>query len=439
VRKVWTIAVREYRAIVGTKAFLLVLMLMPVFMFGGIAVQTMLEGRVGPSQRTIVVLDATGVLFDDLSKAAEQRNENEIFDLTTHKQIKARFVLQRGPAGPVTEEVRYQLSERVRGHGNDAIDAFLEIPADLIRMPSGGEGPKVKFYAENAAVADERGWFEQKLSDAVRVCRLREAKIDPEVVARASTRVNVDSLGLVDRSQAGDFTKPRGSSIRETILVPFGVMMLMWLVIFLVTQPMLECVLEEKSQRIAEVLLGSANAFQLMAGKLIGGVAGSLTVVLIYGVGATGVAWYYDALDLIPLRVVPWFLVYQVLAVLMFGSLFMAVGAAVNERKEVQGLLMPVYLIMMIPLFVWFQIVRDPTGDFATWISFIPPATPLVMVLRIGASTAVPLWQVLAGIAVTLASTLVCLFAAARIFRIGILAQGKTPKIGELLRWAIRG
>jgi ABC-2 type transport system permease protein len=439
VRKVWTITVREYRAMVGTKAFLIVLTVMPIFMFGGIAVQKLLEGQVGPSQRTIVVLDGTGVLFDDLSKAAEQRNENEIFDLASGRQIKPRFVLQCGPAGAATEEVRYQLSERIRGHGSDAIDAFLEIPADLARMPSGGEKPKVKFYAENAALSDERGWFEQKLSDAVRVRRLREVKIDPEVVARASRWVNVESLGLVQRSQGGDFTKPRESSIKETILVPFGVMMLMWMVIFLVTQPMLECVLEEKSQRIAEVLLGSVNAFQLMAGKLVGGIAGSLTVVLIYGVGAIGVAWHYDALDLVPLRVIPWFLVYQVLAVLMFGSLFMAVAASVNDRKEVQGLLLPVYLIMMIPLFVWLQIVRDPTGEFATWISFIPPCTPLVMVLRIGASAAVPWWQAALGIVETLAATVVCLFAAARIFRIGILAQGKTPKLGQLLRWAIRG
>ena len=438
-RKVWIIAVREYRAIVGTKAFLIAITLMPVFMFGGIAIQKMLEGRVGPSQRTIVVLDGTGVLFDDLSEAAQQRNQNEIFDLETGREIKPRFVLERGPAGPVTEETRFELSERIRRHAGDAIDAFVEIPADTLRMPSGTETPRGKLYAENAALADEKGWFEQKLSDAVRTRRLKEAKIDPEVVARASRWVNVETLGLVQRSQEGDFTKPRESSIRETIFVPFGIMMLMWLVIFLVAQPMLESVLEEKSQRIAEVLLGSANAFQLMAGKLIGGVGGSLTVVLIYGAGAVGVAWHYDALDLVPLRIIPWFLIYQVLAVLMFGSLFMAVGASVNQVKEAQGMLMPIWLLMMIPLFVWFQIVRDPTGEFASWISFIPPATPLVMVLRIGASAAVPLWQAVLGIVVTLAATAVCLFAAARVFRIGILAQGKTPKLGQLLRWAIRG
>jgi ABC-2 type transport system permease protein len=142
---------------------------------------------------------------------------------------------------------------------------------------------------------------------------------------------------------------------------------------------------------------------------------------------------------LVPLRIVPWFIVYQILAVLLIGSIFMAVGAAVNQLKEAQSMLMPIWLLLMFPLFVWFQVVRDPLGSFATWLSFIPPATSLMMVLRMGSTAAVPLWQPLLGILVMLAATLVVVFAAARIFRIGILAQGKAPKMVELVRWAIRG
>ncbi len=96
-RKVWIIALREYRAIVGTKAFVLAIVLMPVLMFGGIAVQKMLEGRVGPDEKKIAVLDGTGVLFEVLSKAAQQRNGNEVFD-STGKQIKPRYVLLVGLA-----------------------------------------------------------------------------------------------------------------------------------------------------------------------------------------------------------------------------------------------------------------------------------------------------------------------------------------------------
>ena len=194
----------------------------------------------------------------------------------------------------------------------------------------------------------------------------------------------VESLGLVARSQSGEFSKPRETNMIESIFLPFGMMMLMFMTIFLAAQPMLESVLEEKSQRIAEVLLGSVNAMQLMAGKLLGGLGGSLTVVVTYASGALAVAWYFDVLHLVPLRIVPWFLAYQILAVMMFGSLFMAVGAACNQLKEAQSMLMPIWLLMMFPLFVWIQVVRDPTGSFGTWLSFVPPATPLLMVLRLG-------------------------------------------------------
>ena len=134
--KILIVANREYRAIVGTKAFLIVITMMPVLMFGGIAVQRMLEGRVGPAEKKITVLDGTGVLFASLAAAAQSHNEHEIFDPANGKRIKPRLVLEAGPAGKATEETRFQLSEQVRCR---QIDAFLEIPAGVDRMPAQGK------------------------------------------------------------------------------------------------------------------------------------------------------------------------------------------------------------------------------------------------------------------------------------------------------------
>jgi ABC-2 type transport system permease protein len=433
VGKILVIAAREYRAIVGTKAFFVALMLMPVLMGGGIAAQLFLKNRLGPTERKIMVLDASGVMIEKLAQAAQQRDK-EI--LEKGKQIGPRYVLQASPAATATEEMRFDLSEQVR-HG--LIDAFVEIPAGIDKLPSGKERPEVKYYAENASLSDERHWLQGIINNIVRESRLREAKIDADLVARATAWINVEPFGLVSRSQTGQIGKAQQSNIEQSIFLPFGMMMLMFMVVFLAAQPMLESVLEEKSQRIAEVLLGSANAFQLMIGKLIGGIGGSLTIVVTYAIGGFALAWCYNVLQMIPIRIVPWFIVYQILAVMLFGSIFMAVGAAVNQLKEAQAMLLPIWLLLLFPLMVWFQVVRDPMGSFATWISFIPPVTSLMMILRMGSTAAVPLWQALVGIAVMLAATLVCVFAAARIFRIGILAQGKTPKISELMRWAIRG
>jgi ABC-type Na+ efflux pump permease subunit len=433
---VWTIAQREYRAIVGAKAFVIALVLMPVLMFSGIVIQSMLRGRVGAQKRRIAVLDATGILLPKLQHAAQARNEQEIFDVKTSRQVRPRFEIEAGPQGPVTDQTRLELSDRTR---RGEIDSFVEIPADVFQSDGRDGPPKVLFYAENAPLAEEKGWLGGVLNDAVRTRRLEQASIDPDVVRRLSGAVILEPARLSEESETGEIQRPKQFSETQTVFLPFGLMMLMWMVIFLAAQPMLESVMEEKSQRIAEVLLGSANSFQLMLGKLLGGIGGSLTVLAVYGLGGYAAACYYEVADLAPVRVVPWFIVFQVLAVLLFGSIFMAIGAAVNQMKEAQGMLLPVWLIFMYPLFVWFQVVREPNGSFATWLSLVPPGIPLMMVLRIGATGAIPLWQPLAGAVIMVAFTLAVVAAAGRVFRIGILAQGKVPTLLELARWAVRG
>ena len=435
-RKIFLIAVRDYRAMVVTKAFLVVISIMPILMFGGIAIHKFLERRAGPDEKRIAVLDGTGELLEKLTEAAQVRNEKEIFDPGTNKQVAPRYTIEAVPADAVTDQVRFELSERIRRR---QLDAFVEIPAQIMAMPSPGAHATVRFHAENAPLSKEKGWLQRVLNDAVRTHRLEEAGLDPELVGRASTPVGVEPLGLLERSEGGQIEQAQQASVALTIFLPFGMMMLMFMVIFMGAQPMLETVLEEKSQRIAEVLLGSVNAFQLMAGKLLGGVAGSLTILATYVLGGYALACYYDVAHLAPLRIVPWFLVYQVLGLMLFGSIFTAVGAAVSQLKEAQGYLFPVWLVFMFPMFVWFQVIREPTSSFATWLSFVPPLTPLLMVLRVSASTAVPIWQPILGIVLLLATTLLCVFAAARILRIGLLAQGKTPKLSELLRWAVYG
>jgi ABC-2 type transport system permease protein len=436
VDKVWTIAVREYRAIVGAKAFLIALVLMPVLMFAGIAVHSLLQGRVGAEKRTIVVLDATGVLLPRLQEAAKTRDELQAREPKADRRSQPRFEIEAGPAGLVTNKTRLDLSDRAR---RGEIDSFVEIPAGVFQ-PGGKDGAsKVLFYAENAPLAAERGWLGWIINEAVRERRLEREGIDPAKVQRADQEVFLEPERLSEASQAGEENAPKQASETQMIFVPFGLMMLMWMVIFLASQPMLESVMEEKSQRIAEVLLGSVNCFQLMLGKLLGGIGGSLTVLAVYGIGGYLVARHFGVADTVPLRIVPWFIVFQVLAVLLFGSIFMAIGAAVNQMKEAQGMLLPAWLVFMYPLFVWMEIVREPNGGFATWLSLVPPGIPLMMVLRIGASGAVPLWQPLVGVLIMLAFTLAVVAAAGRVFRIGILAQGKAPTLVELARWVSRG
>jgi ABC-2 type transport system permease protein len=176
-----------------------------------------------------------------------------------------------------------------------------------------------------------------------------------------------------------------------------------------------------------------------MLGKLLGNVAGSLSVVAIYAAGGYAAAAYNGWTNLIPWEMLPWFLLYQTLAVLLFSSIFMAVGAAVSQLKEAQSMLLPVWLLIAAPMTVWFQIVREPNGSMATWMSFFPPTAPMAMILRLSSETVIPRWHIALSLALLVLATAACIFIAGRIFRVGLLWQGKSPKLGELARWALRG
>jgi ABC-2 type transport system permease protein len=437
IRKVWTIARREYGAMVATKAFLISIAFMPVLWFGGVIVGTRMQNVRDVTDKTIVIADGSGgALFGDLEQAAVARNAWLTTAAAADKPA-PKYVLRRQPTDVLTDEDRLALSDQIR---NGKIEAFVEIPAAILNHEKATDSvDRVKYCAQNAVLSVERGWLDQVLNEAITARRLKEIHLDPEVVKQATSRVPIVSLGLFKKSAEGHVSGGEESNNMVAMFVPFGFMMLLFMVIFLSAQPLLESVMEEKSGRIAEVLLGSVSASQLMFGKLLGNVAGSLTVVAIYAAGGYFAAVHNGWTHFIPLELVPWFLIYQILAVLLFSSIFMAVGAAVSQLKEAQSMLLPVWMLLACPMFVWFQIVREPNGTIATWLSFFPPATSLVMVLRLASEAVIPVWQIVVGLVLLVATTAVCIHVAGRIFRIGILWQGKSPRFSELIHWAWSG
>jgi ABC-type Na+ efflux pump permease subunit len=470
-KKIFTIAAREYRATVGTKAFLISVTIMPILMFGGIIAMESLENISDSRVQKIVVIDQTGKLFEPLQAVAEAARPDEkaadadagasnpgsADDTPADTSLDdfagggreggkgPQYVLEKFEGDSITDEQRWELSEKIR---RQEIYAFVEIPADVLETPTSAELqdanfrdrlPRIHFHSEDSGLSDVRTWLETAVNELIKVERLREAGIDPVIVGMASVRVPVRGLGLLERTPAGEIRPAVEKDDLLAILVPLGVMLLMFMVIFMAAQPGLESVLEEKSHRIAEVLLGSANPTQLMAGKLLGTVGGSLTILAIYLGGGFLAAWYRGFTEYLPLDLVPWFLPFQIGGVLLYASMFLAIGASVTQLKEAQSMLMPVWLLMMSPMFIWLVIVRDPNGPLATWFSFFPPATATMMMLRMSTGATIPPWQPWVGLVILLLATALCVFIAARIFRVGLLWQGKSPRLGELLKWALRG
>ena len=498
-RKIITIAVREYKAMVATKAFLLSIVVMPVIMLGSILVMSVVQSRSEIKTRRIAVVDHTGIFSNALEAAAKRHNQDIDLQIANGEgpdlpvgmgQVRERYKIESvdaeaNPDGRLAQLL--DLSDRIR---DQQLYAILEIPkgvSPLVELTepissernsgelnsgelnsgelnsgelnsgelSSGELSSGKFglgeidlnsalvsarfYSQESSLADAKRWLSRVVNKHLRDERLRSADIDPADVAVASRPLPLAGMNLVRREVDGTAAQVQHQeNPLGAIFVPLGVMLLMFAVIFMAAQPMLESVLEEKSQRIAEVLLGSVSSFQLMLGKLLGTVSGSLTVFVIYVVGLVCWSFYTGASDQIPFELVPWFVVFQILGVLFYAAIFLAIGASVSQLKEAQPFLMPVWLLMLSPIFVWLLLIRDPLGSTSVWLSLFPPATPTAMMLRLATGQAIPWWQPVLGVVLLTLATLAVVVFAARIFRAGILWQGKTPRLGELLRWAWR-
>ena len=434
---------------VGTKAFMISIVMTPVLMFAGLIAMELFTEVGQTKRRTIAVIDHSGEFIQAIELAAKMRtgllekaattSESDEVDEESIPGVSPEiYIIEPIDSDTVDDDLRFELSQRVR---NQDLYAFVEIPADALDVDAKGDN-EAKYFAQDSSISLARRWIAEVISTVARQKRLTQSGLQPDQIAKFNKYnqgVFVAGRGLMKRTADGGVASSEERNVMITLFLPMGIMMLMFMVIFMASQPMLESVLEEKSQRIAEVLLGSANPFQLMMGKLFGTVAGSLTIFTIYLLGIYGAAVYRGWTEFIPLEIVPWFVVFQITGVLFYAAIFMAVGASVSQLKEAQSLLLPVWTMLMAPLFVWIMIVRDPQGPLALVMSFMPPTASTTMVLRLATGQAIAWWQPALALLVTLLATIVVVIIAGRIFRVGILWQGKTPRLSEIMKWALIG
>lgn len=436
-RKIIVVAVREYQAAVKTKAFIVTLVLMPVLMSGGIVFQLFMKDRVDTTDKRIAIVDYTDRVFDAIEDGARDYNANNIFkgEGADKKKVKPKFLVESvEPTSDDPDQVKLDLSDRVR---DGEIFAFMVIPAEVIEP--GEESPIIKYHSNSPMYNDFRRWAFGTVNDRIRTLRFAATDLDQAAVEKVMASTSVQSFELTSLDESGQIVEGKKTNQLANIMIPMAMMMLMFMIVMVGAAPLINSVLEEKMQRIAEVLLGSIPPFQLLMGKLIGMVGVSLTLATLYLVGAFVVANRTGFGALFPAHLVIWFVVFQTLAVLMFGSLFIAVGAAVTDLKEAQSLTLPVMLLVFFPMVVWIKVIEEPNAPLSVILSLIPPATPMLMILRQAVPGDIPLWQPLLGIVLVLLTTFVFVFAAGRIFRVGILMQGKGANIAELFRWVFRG
>jgi len=320
------------------------------------------------------------------------------------------------------------------------LHAFVQIGRYVVHPQDSKEQSRIFYYSENSAVDNVRGWINNNLNNKIREIRILELGVDPGKVRDLFYWVNAEGMGLVNvDSKTGNVIDAEKSSEMQTILVPYILLLLMFMMVMMSAVPLLNAVMEEKSERIAEVLLGSVTPWQFMTGKIIGSLGVSLTTSVIYIAGAVITLSRMEMTSIIPFDVIPWFFAYMLLNIVMIGSIMAALGAVCNDSKDAQAIQFPAMLPIIIPLFFMMPIILDPLGKMATGFSLFPLWTPMLMLLRQSTSVTIPVWQPVVGLVGVILFTMLCVWAGSRVFRSAIILQGKKPKFGTLIKYIIKG
>jgi ABC-2 type transport system permease protein len=318
-------------------------------------------------------------------------------------------------------------------------------------LPAGlgpGATNALRYWCENQADTDLRGKLEDVLNADFRRQEYGRLGVDPELVARVEgLRAPVTSLN--PKKAEGEERVGLADTLRQW--APSFFVYLLWVAIFAISQMLLNGVIEEKSNRIIEVLLSSVTPGELMTGKLLGIAAVGLVMLGTWLTSLLGLSLLgarslagsaaaqlpADVLGVLQTTwLVPGFIAYFLLGYVLYAALFLTLGSLCNTLKEAQNLMGPVMVVMMVPLFLMPFIPRDPNGPLATALSWVPLYTPFVMMNRI---TADPPWTQVAGTGLLLvAFTGLVVWGCGRIFRLAILRTGQPPRLAELFKW-VRG
>ena len=405
---VWLIAKREYLERIRTKAFLVMTVLIPLLMIGGI-VGTAIAGRSQQSNSHIAVVSPSLDLAQDLQKELEHgKNSKMLVDVISPAAADTRTVLDS------------ELS-------NKQLDGYLWIVA----AKSADARPTFTYTPRSRADIVTRG----TIVDALSTVLTREG-----LAHKGMGTADVDALMApvkLDSSQAGKNDSSEGAFYSAYVLF-----FLMYFVIMLYGMNVARSIIEEKTSRIFEVLLATIRPEEMMAGKVIGVGSVGLTQVAIWMVTAviltaTPLVSRLTGADVhvaLSATQIVFFIIYFLLGYLLYSSIAAALGAMTNSEQELQQLNMFLVLPLALCMFGLGFVIPNPDGLVARIMSMTPFFAPLIMYMRISIKMP-PVWEIAVSITLTMATIWAILWVASRIYRVGILMYGKKPNMAEVVRW----
>ena len=426
---------REFNERVCKKSFIITTLLMPLLMVALMAAPALIMQFSRGDEKRIAVIDESGLVAPRLESDEELRFE---------------------PTDLTTEEARRTLTDRF---------GVLRIGGDILENPS-----DVKLYANSSSSLSVENSITDQIERILEAEKLKRYNIDnlQQILDEVKTTVTLQTFRN-DKSQEEE-THAQSSTVATVTGYVLGFILYMFLLIY--GQMVMQSVIEEKNNRVLEVMVSSVRPFDLMMGKILG-IASVAVVqvaiwgVLICGIGAAvmphlmpsdvmasaqamqqGMPDAAAASGMDPemlqavaaitdlgyiVRIFVCLLLFVFGGYLFYSAMFAAVGSAVDNVQDASQLQTPITLPIILALLMMFAVIRDPNSQMAFWFSVIPFTSPIVMIVRIPYD--IPLWEIALSLAVLYASFVGMVWFAAKIYRVGIFMYGKKPTLGELFKW----
>ncbi|MBL7998438.1 MAG: ABC transporter permease [Candidatus Kapabacteria bacterium] len=427
--KISVIIRHEFMSRIKTKSFLLSTMLMPIGLLMLIAVPVLVSVLSEDSgKRQLEIVDKSGVVghklveYDSALFTTAEKPEAELQELTKEKKISGYIVIPK--------------------------NVFLSDTVQVFTKGGGG----VLFSTR----------VEKAVQNVLQVERMRNAGADSSMLMLMDKKTECVTVKLGDKGAEKDASE---------LMAIVGYMMgfMIYMMMFIYGSIVMRAVLEEKTNRIVEVLASSAKPFEIMMGKILGvGAVGIVQVVLWVGMSMAvttfagpviqsmlGAGDSQQAVEMLKAKdmsaasvafnlpsISPWliigFVFYFISGYFMYSSLFAGIAAAADQEQDLQSLQTPITLPLIIPMLFIGNIITAPDGTIATILSMIPLFTPTLMIVR-AAATQVPLWQIVVSSLMVVLTFFAAVWAAGRIYRVGILSYGKKASFKDIAKWLVRG
>lgn len=400
----------EFLEKVKSKAFIISLIVMPVIMVLFGVLPGLLASKPDDKTTIIGMIDETGTIMNRLSERLDEK-----YKLPDGRP---NYMIRNLKEEGTPEEQRARAVKMVT---EKKVEGYFYIPA------SAYDSGKVEYRAENVGNFRVGERFARTIEEVIVEHRLKGQGLDPEIVRKLMKGIDVRSIKVSEKGEEKD------SGFLETFFSAYIVIMMLMFLVLTSGQLLIRSVVEEKSNRVIEVLLSSCSAHDLMVGKILGLSGLGILQMVVWGIIGLGIALKTGA-DLFALENIALSAVYLLLGYLLYSAIFVAAGSPVTTEQEAQQITSYVSLFLVFPIVLAMPAMQNPDSPLIRILTYIPLLTPAFMVMRIPIQMP-PLWEILTTIGLLIVSSVLMMWVAGKIFRTAILVYGKRPTLRELLRW----